>query len=44
MKNQISQDSELNTLEPKKQSSKSKKTEKETKSSQVDQELVTEVK
>jgi len=44
MKNQISQDTELQTLEPKKQTSKSKVTEKETKPSHVEQELVTEVK
>ena len=44
MKNQISQDSELNTLELKKQLPKSKVTEKETKPSHVEQELAAEFK
>ena len=44
MKSQISQDSELNTLEPKKQLSKSKVTEKETKPSHNEQELAAEFK
>ena len=44
MKNQISQDSELNTLKPKKQLSKSKVIERETKPSHVEQELAAEFK